>query len=435
MGRAEPTVPNRASRRIAGLCFALMATAVPALAQDDEPAAAKPAAQAADTPADRVKQLMPEVERRRNAINAELRRLAESPATGDDAWANEWAGEYGCGLGIGIRADVMIAPRAGLVYTNDGCLALTDVNYGRITRADSFGFSLELAGAPANLLSSFISDEYCFVRLGQRRCLLPRAMLEAFCEDLRVGRSVPDLTTLIRVEDQNKPLGPVSNIADEYRALINAAPTSGSVMEFLNVDELKFDDGTSIAFGTAILNRGSVDGLLPGLAIQISSTYPSARVLRASEHSSEATFSVLIASIRGYQLRAPKRGDHFDTGSYFEIPRTRPLPTPPIEAQIVEVRDVVVRDLKDGEGKAYLRGTIVIDIGAADRVEQDMRFRVRGLGDLMAARATRVEEHRCEIEFLQRRTEGKDDAVPAKGDWVTTDGFPWTVEFAIGSGH
>lgn len=425
MSRGGPTSVRCAPKCLKCMCVALaLLVATPALAQYDDPPPS-PKAEPATAAPERVKQLRAEVVRRRDAINAELRKLVETPAKGDDAWANEWAGEYSWGGAVGLKATILLAPRAGLVYLNDGCFDLTDVNYGTITKADGFGVSLKLASNRSNLLSRFISDEYCFVRRGERRYLIPRSQLETLGQELRKGDDRAEPTWLVRVEDQRKPLGPVSNISDTDRAMIQWPHIEGRVVTVRDLVETKLQDDLSAVSGTAVLDHGALDGVLVGMRVSISGSFPDARVVSVSDHSCEATFFVLKGEYRRRPFRAPKPGDSFHVGDPFDSPIPRPLPTPPIEAQIVEVKDVAIRDFKDGSGKAYVRGTLVIELGRADRIEEGMPFRLRTGDRVMVSRATRVDEHRCEIEFLQRRIEGMDDDLPSKGEWVSTEDTPF----------
>ncbi|MCC6229217.1 MAG: hypothetical protein IT432_08335 [Phycisphaerales bacterium] len=294
MGRAEPTVPNRASRRIAGLCFALMATAVPALAQDDEPAAAKPAAQAADTPADRVKQLMPEVERRRNAINAELRRLAESPARGDDAWANEWAGEYSCGL-TGVTTIISLAPRSGIVCIREGCYSTWEVNTGDIILADATGASLKLVDQPKPSALQTLDSEMYFVRWGERRYLIARSKLEEFCNAYNAGTLAKrDFWVYPLHRDdrgKNTPTTP-PKVAAEFAGLLLTDPIDAGVVKVGDVSTERLESGELVMRGTLTLDAGSADHVVRGLAFHlVNSKQPlSARVVRTEEHLSEARF-------------------------------------------------------------------------------------------------------------------------------------------------
>ncbi|MBP9899149.1 MAG: hypothetical protein KBF28_12295 [Gemmatimonadales bacterium] len=294
MYRAEPSEPHRASRRVAGLCFALTALAAPALAQYEEPPTGKPANHAVETPADRVKQLMPEFERRRDAINAELSRLAESPARGDDAWANEWVGEYSCGL-TGVTTIISLAPRSGIVCIREGCYSTWEVNTGDIILADATGVSLKLADQPKPSPLQSLDSEMYFVRWGERRYLIARSKLEEFCNAYNAGALAKRdfwVYPLHRDDRDKKTPTTPPNIAAEFAGLLLTDPIDAGVVKVSDVSTKRLESGEIVMHGTITLDAGSADQVVRGLAFHlVNSKQPlSARVVRTEEHQCEARF-------------------------------------------------------------------------------------------------------------------------------------------------
>ncbi|NUQ52267.1 MAG: hypothetical protein HUU19_06165 [Phycisphaerales bacterium] len=300
MSRGEPTGVRCATKRVkcVGLALTLL-VAAPALAQYDDPPPSKPQEQPVASGPERVKQLMPEFERRRDAINAELRKLVETPAKGGDAWANEWAGEYSCGL-TGVTTIVSLAPRSGIAFIREGCYSTWEINTGDIILADATGVSLKLVDQPQPSALQTLDSEMYFVRWGERRYLIARSKLEEFCNSYNAGTLAKrDFWVYPLHRDDLGKRAPTTppTVAAEFARLLLTDPIDAGVVKVSDVSTERLESGELAMHGTLTLDAGSADQVVRGLAFHmVNSKQPlSARVVRTEEHQCEARFVQVLA--------------------------------------------------------------------------------------------------------------------------------------------
>lgn len=132
-----------------------------------------------------VQEEKPKIDARRERIEAELEEIAKTPLP-DDHWANEWAGRYYEGDGLGMNVTILIAPKSGVTYTWHGCMGLYDGNHGDITRVLDDGLELKLALDPAGGYRVMDTRLY-FVRWGADRFLVPKSLMLEFVNNYNAG--------------------------------------------------------------------------------------------------------------------------------------------------------------------------------------------------------------------------------------------------------
>ena len=218
---------------------------------------------------------LPNLEARRERIEAELETLEREPKP-EGHWANEWAGSYCEGDGLGMNVRIKIAPDAGVTYTWHGCLGLYDGNHGDIVRVFDDGVEVDLAIDPALGGYRSIDTRLYFVRWGDQRFLVPKANMLELVNNYNVGGY--QRTSMFRIArkdgtnrrftaDEARVAGR-PELPPEYTKLIIEEPLSLVILSVKAVEQEK-ELPFAVVLGDIEFEGGSDRGVYVGLEFPI----------------------------------------------------------------------------------------------------------------------------------------------------------------------
>lgn len=118
-------------------------------------------------------------------IAAEIKALDLDPI--GDHWADEWAGNYYVGDGLGMNVSFSIAPDAGVAFTWNGCTGLYAFNHGDIVEVFDDGLRVRWAVPPSNDFMDWSDERLYFVHWGKRRYLIPEKLINEVVKDYNNG--------------------------------------------------------------------------------------------------------------------------------------------------------------------------------------------------------------------------------------------------------
>jgi len=184
--------------------------------------------------------------------------------------APDWAGEYYEGDGEGENVTLVLAPKAGFVVENHGCLGLYGRNYGSVQVVDDrlkLGFTFGSERKDWDLAPELVP-----VRWGDRHYLLPADDIIGFCNEINGGREPRDVVhgfyLLRRGDESVKVTGKPALPGDAMEALL-PAPVEAIA---LAVGETTTEEGRSntvFEYTHVTISAGSLHGLRVGMRFYI----------------------------------------------------------------------------------------------------------------------------------------------------------------------
>lgn len=261
----------------------------------------------------------PEIQARATRIAAELATLPDAELAADH-WAQEWAGEYYVGDGLGMNVRILVAPDAGISYTWHGCMGLYDGNHGDIAST----FDLNEDGRPDGLKINWVlhpktgydfdSENYYFVRWAGpdgdkgRRYLVPEAKMLDMVNHFNQGGYARDRmrTAPLRHEQGDKirrarhpdykPFEGVPQLPDRWAKLLLLEAVDAKVTHVTPITTRNVTDGVDVTLARVTLDKGSADGLYLGMEVRVSRGRGTLTVDKLQEHTAEAEFRAFTSA-------------------------------------------------------------------------------------------------------------------------------------------
>jgi len=289
-----------AAAGVAGLFVSVRAVAVDA--------ATDPSPQTGDTLLEAENRGVPAaVVRRRIQVLAEL---AEQPA-------EEWAGEYFEGDGLGENTTLYLAPRSGISATWFGCMGLYGANEGDIERVDDRTLAFHFNRPNESGRFGMFPATVRVVRWGERRYLIPAERFIDFVNAINSGAE-PGTDRysgfLRRNGDESKPAIGSPDLPEEMLAQIRPKPLFVKVSSVQRQAQYDAVGGPVCPFElTFDAPQGEV--LAPGLKLSPVAVdmYESARVV--ATHGQEVIAKILFFDACDQVVQPPTVGMKLTTGS------------------------------------------------------------------------------------------------------------------------
>jgi hypothetical protein len=208
---------------------------------------------------------------------------------------HDWAGEYHFGGGIGNWGVFKLAPLSGFVARWGGCTGVYAINYGSVVEEGGI-IKLLTERPPENRESWKSVIEMLPVRWGERHYLIPADEIIEFCNAVNSGWE-PDRMFfgshfLLRRGDEKKEIVGDPGVPMQYREYLLSSPIEAEIVSLLSsrivtADEDRDQKERVTRFRVKV---GYAEGLRVGMELYgyAPHHFPSARVLRVSEHSAEA---------------------------------------------------------------------------------------------------------------------------------------------------
>ncbi|QWF15654.1 hypothetical protein [Lysobacter capsici] len=263
-----------------------------------------------DSPSERIGS---QVQRRGQLVQTELLGLHGQHA---------WAGDYYEGDGLGMNVRVLIAPGAGVSSTWRGCTGMYAQNEGEVLmQADG---SLKLNYAHSTDGPFKLPTQLRPVRWGERVYLIGASDPMTFINSINMGeepRTTPYGHVLLRKGDEDKAVVGLPDLpADQLAAIRSVALNLKVTASRRTSSEHRYGyctDAYDLTF-----DRGTVDGIRPGVELRLVSKSPygeRVRIVSAQPEASVAEWRDVnhkCGKDRGAELRRWV----FSTGSYPEQP-------------------------------------------------------------------------------------------------------------------
>lgn len=209
--------------------------------------------------------------------------------------AQEWAGSYYKGDGLGMNITLLLAPKSGFVYQNYDCTGLSDQNYGSVHNfPDGLSLTFQFPGDKSedqrNPFRAF-PRRLIPVRWGARHYLVAPAEMQDFCNAVNLGfASCQDIHSmyLLREGEHKYAVGGLPDLPFPYRKYVLPHPVTAYVTD---IQWRRNCRGSWPGRCTkVILNAGSADGILPGMVFSPGSIMTEVIVTDVdSEHRCRAT--------------------------------------------------------------------------------------------------------------------------------------------------
>jgi hypothetical protein len=250
------------------------------------------------------------VKKRADIVKAELKTLKNHP----------WAGTYSHSINPGAARQIVIAPKAGFAYTSiSTCLdSLMDQNYGDVTWKDG---RLKLLPTLENDGRGFEwATEYFLIPWHDQYFLVPADEIIDFCNSVNRGgigfylrREEPTPTRMSPYV--RRPLVPtgIPNVPDEFKLYLLKEPVDGEITAVGETKEIRKNHGRSewSIWQTAVtVNKGSQDGMLPGIEFLVTNPEPRLiyRTIRLTDVDETESKGVYEESIKAQQDIKPQVG-------------------------------------------------------------------------------------------------------------------------------
>ena len=190
--------------------------------------------------------------------------------------ADEWAGLYYYGNGLGDNVRLAVEPDAGFSMTRHGCLGLYDLAFGTVEWGDSL-----IVLRPSVLDSRYASgmgipSAYVRVRWGRRHYLISPGNIVRFCNLVNAGwepgRGLLSHFLLKSNEGEMRVTG-LPEVPQPFRQYLARKPITARITEVLSRSAMKPQEGQDSAGngqGTNIhvlIDAGQLEGLHPRMTL------------------------------------------------------------------------------------------------------------------------------------------------------------------------
>jgi len=190
------------------------------------------------------------------------------------------AGDYFYGDGMGVNCSLTLKSQGTFTFEWHGCLGTYDKNDGKVVIENGL---IHLVPRNPNVREGFrgTATEFFPVRWGARIYLIPTNEIVEFCSDVNQGtepRRAIHGEYYIRRNDEKKRASGRPDVPEPWKKYFLAKPVRGRITDVISKHE-------------AWLNKGTADGLLPGM------------VLTAREHRKAMFSQVRIEAVEKIRCR------------------------------------------------------------------------------------------------------------------------------------
>jgi hypothetical protein len=232
-----------------------------------------------------------------------------------DLDADDWAGDYYAGDGLGANLSLCLAPRAGFVFEWHGCLGLYDRNYGAVVSKDG---RIRLQFTFKNTREGYqgIAAELVPVRWEARRYLVPADDVIGFCNYVNHGsepRTIAHGFYLLRRGDETRKVAGWPELPPEYRDYLLSKPVEATVLAVGPSTTRPSIAGGNYKDTQLTLDAGKQQGLKAGMTLVVTQPddrFESVRIREVEDHRAEA-----IMTQFGEEAPSPKVGWRLSTSS------------------------------------------------------------------------------------------------------------------------
>lgn len=227
-----------------------------------------------------------------------------------------WAGRYYFGDGLGSNVHLSLAPGAGLVATETGCLGLYAANHGTLVDGTDGVLRISYA-APTAPHGIGFSGELMPVGWGRRQYLIPPGELTAFATAINHGREPRNGDGggffLLREGDEVKAASGLPSLPTSMLVLLRRKPVEVEIASVALRQRSKPGDFCRSDYAVRVVpTTEAVPPLFVGEELQPIKGDDRATVIAWQGQSAEAEIVVYDCDDRF----APKLGMRFTTGAY-----------------------------------------------------------------------------------------------------------------------
>lgn len=270
-----------------------------------------------------------------SARASELGKQVEQELSGLDA--DDWAGRYYFGDGLGVNVSLDIAPKAGFVFEWHGCMGLYDRNYGQVKEVDN---EIHLAFELENKQEGFqgLSPAFLPVKWGERMYLIPADEVAEFCNAINYGdepRRSARGSFLLREGDHEKKAEGTPALPEKYRPYLLIQPIESRIVKIGETSLRPSRVDWNFKDTVVVLNAGKKHGVFKGMKFHVhrpEDKFESAIVVSVAEDSCEAVMTQI-----GEEDSLPKTGWELSTASkwkdYKEVDEKSTQQTKPPDKQ------------------------------------------------------------------------------------------------------
>ncbi|TDR35768.1 hypothetical protein DFR29_1349 [Tahibacter aquaticus] len=229
-----------------------------------------------------------------------------------------WAGRYYYGDRFASNVYLSLAPGAGLVVTETGCLGLYAANHGSLVDGTDGVLRISYA-VPASPQGGSFPGELMPLSWGRRQYLIPPDQLAAFATAINHGKEPRDGdgggSFLLRVGDEYQPVSGLPSLPTSMLALLRREPVE---VEIASVEVRRRSKPGDICVSNywvrVVPTAAAVPPLFVGEVLLPIDGNDRATVIASQGQSAEAEIVVFQCNDRF----APKLGMRLTTGAYNE---------------------------------------------------------------------------------------------------------------------
>ncbi len=262
------------------------------------------------------------MEKRRDAILAEIEAIKSGAIKPAAEWGAEWAGDYHGGYGR-----YYIAPQSGCVYTHfSGCDGGLEFHHGDIIETTPEGVRIRF-DPPLDPVRAQISEWVYFVRWGDHRMLLSQQSVIYLVNMFRQGEVV-FLTSMPMIDGgpggfaNRAPLEPPVFPA-RFRPLLDVPPTDAKIVEMTRIERREWEPAYYRLSGLFTIDKGHLDSVRKDTYMDAPWGHGFLSVMSTKDHTASVMFYSMLEEHE--KDAGPKVGD---TLSILTVPAEFLAPEP-----------------------------------------------------------------------------------------------------------
>lgn len=176
-----------------------------------------------------------------------------------------WAGKYIAGSHTGYTSVLEFAPTVG--YLIETHAVRTTYETGAIVETTNKGMSITRSPRDVEGTSSLVADHFYFVKWGDRRYVVPRDRMTAFCNAYNNGRLKDADVDLfwVNAEDVCKAGAGTPRVDEAYEHMLLTAPIAATVVKVWSLEEDQVNSKLVLTTGDAVIDAGAAQGVRQGM--------------------------------------------------------------------------------------------------------------------------------------------------------------------------
>lgn len=176
-----------------------------------------------------------------------------------------WAGKYIAGSHTGYTSVLEFAPTVG--YLIETHAVRTTYETGAIVETTNKGMTITRSARDVEGTSGLVGDHFYFVKWGDRRYVVPRDRMTAFCNAYNNDRlKDADLDLFwVNAEDVCKAGAGTPRVDEAYERMLLTAPIAATVIKTSSLEEDRVNSKLVLTTGDAVIDAGAAQGVRQGM--------------------------------------------------------------------------------------------------------------------------------------------------------------------------